>query len=140
MFKVLPFFIKKTCQESHICAIMIVQNKIKHFILKEKAMDHDHHTPVEQAKDLFDALLLLKTKDEVERFFKDLCTPQEFVALNERWRVCQLLQDGELSYRQIHEITGTSLATIVRVARFLKDEPFQGYRLVLNRIKRHKKI
>lgn len=78
--------------------------------------------------------MLLKSKDEFHAFLKDLCTPQEINALQERWRVCQLLNLGTLSYREIHGITGASLATIGRVARFLKDEPYQGYKTVLNRL------
>lgn len=85
--------------------------------------------------DLCDALLLLSSKEEVFNFLKDLCTPQEIAALQERWRVCQLLDKGNLSYRDIHQMTGSSLTTIGRVARFLHDEPYQGYRLVLNKLK-----
>ncbi len=55
-------------------------------------------------------------------------------ALSERWHVARLLDEGELSYRQINEATGVSTATIVRVARFLRDEPHQGYRAVLDRL------
>lgn len=110
-------------------------------------MDSDHHIDnvedLEQVAsekvDLFDALLVLKTRDEAQRFMKDLCTPQELNALKERWKVCTLLQKGDLSYRHINELTGTSLATIVRVARCLKDEPTQGYRTVLNRLHERKK-
>lgn len=106
-------------------------------------MDHDHHhtdtVEVPEGEGLYEALLSLKTPKEVERFLKDLCTPQELTALNERWNVCLLLQHGDLSYRQIKERTGTSLATIVRVARFLKDEPFQGYRTILDRMQARKK-
>ena len=109
-------------------------------------MDHDHHhiNTVEElehneTEDLIDALLLLKTRDEAQRFLKDLCTPQELTALKERWKVCKLLQNGDVSYRQINELTGTSLATIVRVARSLKDEPAQGYRTILDRITARKK-
>lgn len=91
--------------------------------------DSDH-------KDIADALLLLRNKEECELFLKDLCTPQELSALKERWRVCQMLEAGELSYRQIHERTGVSLATIGRVARFLREEDYGGYRLILSRIKR----
>ncbi len=87
-------------------------------------------------EELFDALLLLKNRDEMARFMKDLCTPQELTALAERWRVCQLLHEKELSYREINAQTGTSLATITRVARFLKDEPYQGYTIVIERIKK----
>lgn len=85
-------------------------------------------------QDLYDALLLLKSTDELDCFFKDLCTPQEIKALAERWRVCKLLSKGELSYREINSQTGVSLATIGRVARFLHNEPHHGYQLVLNRM------
>jgi TrpR-related protein YerC/YecD len=85
--------------------------------------------------DLCEAFLLLKTKAETFAFLKDLCTPQEINALTERWRVCKLLNQGELSYREIHHITGASLTTIGRVARFLKDEQYNGYITILNRIK-----
>ena len=83
--------------------------------------------------DLFDAILLLETKKEAFNFFKDLCTPQELIALGERWRVCQLLEGGDLSYREIHKLTGASLTTVGRVARFLKDEPYHGYKSVLEK-------
>lgn len=85
--------------------------------------------------DLFDAILLLDSKQEAYNFFKDLCTPQEITALTERWRVCQLLQSGDLSYRDIHSLTGASITTIGRVARFLKDEPYHGYKAILEKIK-----
>ncbi|MFI4957004.1 MAG: YerC/YecD family TrpR-related protein [Gammaproteobacteria bacterium] len=82
---------------------------------------------------LCDALLLLKNREEAFHFLKDLCTPQEINALAERWHVCQLLEQGDLSYRDIHALTGASLTTIGRVARFLKDEPYHGYRTILKR-------
>ena len=85
--------------------------------------------------DLCEAFLHLETPDDVYRFLKDLCTPQELSALSERWRVCQLLNQGGLSYRDIHQVTGASLTTIGRVARFLKDEPYNGYQMLLNKIK-----
>jgi len=85
---------------------------------------------------LFDALLLLKTAEEYQRFLTDLCTPQELQALEERWRVCQLLATEQYSYRQIHEKTGVSLTTIGRVARFLREEPYHGYQLLLDRLPR----
>jgi TrpR-related protein YerC/YecD len=85
---------------------------------------------------IYQAFLMLKDENEVKQFLKDLCTPQEIEALKERWRASQLLFEGELSYRQIHEKTGASVTTISRVARFLKDEPYKGYQLVLDRIKK----
>lgn len=85
--------------------------------------------------DLYETLLLLDSKQEAVNFFKDLCTPQELTALNERWRVCQLLETGKYSYREIHSLTGASITTIGRVARFLKDEPYHGYKTMLNKVK-----
>jgi uncharacterized protein YerC len=40
-------------------------------------------------------------------------------ALKDRWAVAELLAEGRLSYREIHEETGVSVTTIGRVARFL---------------------
>ena len=56
--------------------------------------------------------------------------------MEERWKVCQLLSDGELSYREIHKITDASLTTIGRVARFLREEPHGGYRNILEKMQR----
>ncbi len=96
-------------------------------------MEDDNHQAV---NDLCEALLCLKTKKEAYNFLKDLCTPQEIATIAERWRVCKLLDKGDLSYRQIHDITKASLTTIGRVARFLKDEPYNGYKMILKRIKK----
>ncbi len=100
--------------------------------MKGISMENDHHKGME----LYEAILLLKTTEELKSFFKDICTPQEITAMNERWRVCQLLEQGDLSYRDIHAITGASLTTITRVARFLKDEPYEGYRNLLSKLKK----
>jgi TrpR-related protein YerC/YecD len=84
---------------------------------------------------LADAILKLESVSEINQFLDDLCTRSELRAMAERWKVCQLLGDSELSYREIHEITGASLTTIGRVARFLREEPHGGYRNILNKIK-----
>jgi len=82
-----------------------------------------------------DAFLCLRHGAEVERFLRDVGTPQEIRALTERLHVAQLLwEGGHGSYRDIHEATGVSLATITRVARFLKIEPNKGYELVFERV------
>lgn len=84
--------------------------------------------------DLITAILALQSKKEAEAFLADLCTPGEVRALSERWAVAQLLDAGELSYREIAEKAGSSTATVVRVARFLKDMPHKGYRRVIDRL------
>ncbi len=83
--------------------------------------------------DLARALTLLETEEEARRFLLDLATPGEIAALAERWRVARLLASGEKSYREISAETGVSTTTVTRVARFLSQEPHQGYRLVLDR-------
>ncbi len=87
-------------------------------------------------KDLFEALVALKNEKECHRFIYDLCTPKEIADMADRWLVARLLNEGELSYREIHQKTGVSVTTVGRVARFLEQENFQGYRLVLDRLKR----
>ena len=92
---------------------------------------------IDTRKDLAKALTSVKTAEEMERFLVDLCTPAELRALAERWHVAQILDTGEQSYREINALTGVSTTTIGRVARFLKDEPHQGYRTVLDRMQGH---
>jgi TrpR-related protein YerC/YecD len=67
---------------------------------------------------LYQAILTLKTADECRAFFRDLCTPAELQALADRWAVVELLRE-ERPYREIHRLTGVSLTTIGRVARYL---------------------
>ena len=85
-------------------------------------------------KNLNEIFLLLKSKNEVNDFLKDLCTPAELKALEERWAVAQLLYEDNLSYREIAAKLKTSTTTVTRVARFLSSEPYQGYKRILKRI------
>ncbi len=85
------------------------------------------------ARDLRAALLTPRGDDEMARLLADLCTPAELRTLAERWHVARLLDGTDLTYRDIHDGTGVSTTTIVRVARFLKQEPHLGYRLALDR-------
>ena len=87
---------------------------------------------------LCEAFLTLRTPDECRRFLKDVCTPKEIADLADRWWVARLLNEGKLSYREMHALTGVSVTTIGRVYRFLKQESFQGYHLVLERMKKKK--
>jgi TrpR-related protein YerC/YecD len=84
---------------------------------------------------LYDALLALKTPQELEAFLADLCTPAELRAFAERWQVARLLDAGGKSYREIAAEAHASPTTVVRVARYLKDMPHQGYRIALDRLK-----
>ena len=92
---------------------------------------------IETRNALSKALSSIEDASLMEKFLVDLCTPAELRALSERWHVAQLLDKGEQSYRDINAETGVSTTTIARVARFLKDEPHQGYRAVLDRLTGH---
>ena len=85
---------------------------------------------------LIDAFLALKTRDEMSAFLADLCTPAELRAFAERWAVARLLDEKQKTYREIALEAGASPTTVVRVARFLREMDHQGYRLVLDRLKK----
>lgn len=86
---------------------------------------------------LFRALVSLESVDECRAFLRDLCTPAELQALVDRWQVVELLEQG-LPYRKIHDLTGVSVTTIGRVARFLTDG-FGGYETAIRRTARSTK-
>ncbi len=82
---------------------------------------------------LMDAVLTLKDRDEVSRFFDDLCTIGELEAMQQRLVVAQMLTD-EKTYQDIAEVTGASTATISRVNRTLRYGN-KGYEIALKRLK-----
>jgi len=77
------------------------------------------------------AVISLTTAEECRNFLRDLCTPAELQALVDRWQVVELLEEG-LTYRRINDLTGVSVTTIGRVARFLADG-YGGYRTAIDR-------
>jgi TrpR-related protein YerC/YecD len=81
------------------------------------------------------ALLTPASAEEMCSLLTDLCTPAEIHTLAERWHVARLLDETSLSYRDIHDATGVSTTTIVRVARFLRQEPHQGYRRAIDALR-----
>ena len=91
--------------------------------------------PFRPVEDLAAALVSLRTSEEARSLLRDLCTPQEIRTLAERWQVARLLDEGQMTYREIHDATGVSTTTIVRVARFLRGEGNDGYRTLLDRLK-----
>lgn len=81
--------------------------------------------------ELYGAILKLKTKDECKKFFRDLCTLSELQAMSERFQVAKLIEKN-IPYRTICEKTGSSTATITRVAHWLHHGE-GGYKLALHR-------
>lgn len=88
------------------------------------------------AQSMYRALLTMQTPGEVRQFLLDLCTPAELEAMVDRWWVANLLTEGH-SYREISEITGVSVTTIGRVARFM-GQGEGGYRIALERKRSNK--
>lgn len=84
-----------------------------------------------RSKNLFQAILKLKTPKECEIFFRDLCTLNELKAMAERWEIAQCVSK-KISYREISQRTGASTATVTRVAHWVHHGE-GGYRMVLER-------
>lgn len=85
-------------------------------------------------RDLADAILTLRSRSELERFLRDLCTVSELEAMAHRWEVARLLDRG-LPYLQVAEATHASTTTVTRVAHWLRHGE-GGYRLALDRATR----
>lgn len=83
---------------------------------------------------LYDAVLSLKSKEECEAFFQDLCTMTELKSMTQRIEVAQYLDQGMI-YNDILDRTGVSSATISRVNRSLQYGA-DGYKIVLPRLKK----
>ena len=69
-------------------------------------------------ENMYKAILSLKTVDECMRFFDDLCTVTELMAMEQRFQVAVCLNQGMI-YNDILAETGASSATISRVNRSL---------------------
>ena len=90
--------------------------------------------PVAGLADLADAVVSLRTRDEAQRFLRDLCTLPELEALTHRWQIARLLDQGTLSYLEIAEEAGGSTATVTRVAQWVRTGT-GGYLTALDRTK-----
>jgi TrpR-related protein YerC/YecD len=97
-------------------------------------------TPVEPVAGLdalAEAILAVRTREEAQRFLRDLCTVPELAALAHRWQIVLLLDEG-VPYVEIAERVPTSTATVTRVAQWLRRGT-GGYSLVLGRVKRRRR-
>ncbi|UOO38776.1 TrpR-like protein [Oscillospiraceae bacterium CM] len=82
---------------------------------------------------MYEAILTLRTVDECMRFFDDLCSVTELRAMEQRFQVAMLLNQGNI-YNNILEQTGASSATISRVNRSLMYGA-DGYEIAFKRLK-----
>ena len=87
-------------------------------------------------ENMYKAILSLRDVDECMRFFDDLCTVSELMAMEQRYQVASCLNDGMI-YNDILAETGASSATISRVNRCLHYGA-EGYHTVIPRLKGEK--
>ena len=80
---------------------------------------------------MYEAILSLQNLDECMRFFDDLCTVTELMAMEQRYQVASCLHNGMI-YNDILAETGASSATISRVNRSLQYGK-GGYDIVFQR-------
>jgi len=92
------------------------------------------HWPTKDHRDLFETVASLRTKEEAQRFLRDLCTRAELDAMAHRWQVAQLLDQG-LPYLEVAKKAHASTTTVTRVAQWLRQGE-GGYRLALQRRRR----
>lgn len=93
--------------------------------------------PLPGLDELADAVTTLRTRDEAQRFLRDLCTLPELEALTHRWQTARLLDEG-VPYVEIAGRVPTSTATVTRVAQWLRHGT-GGYRLALDRTRRKRR-
>lgn len=71
------------------------------------------------AKELFELILSLKTVDDCEKFFEDLCTYKELESMAQRLKSAKMILNGN-TYEQIIKETDISSATLSRVSKCVK--------------------
>jgi TrpR-related protein YerC/YecD len=108
----------------------------------EENMDENEHVPelhpydgedIRELETLAEAVLSLRSADEVKRFLRDLCTRAELEALAHRWLIARLLDEG-LSYLTVADRAEASTTTVTRVSQWLHHGA-GGYQVALERVK-----
>lgn len=81
-----------------------------------------------QVEEFYEAILSLKTVEECESFFADLCTYKEIEQMTQRIIAAKLLLMGD-TYEEVIKKTEISSATLSRVSKCVKYG--SGYKTVL---------
>ena len=95
------------------------------------AEERSHGWSSNEIQELLRVVLDLRTLEEAERFFRDLCTLSELEAMAHRWQAALLVSEG-LPYHEVSRRTGASTTTVTRVAHWLRHGE-GGYQLALER-------
>ena len=91
---------------------------MKRDTFREPNTDTPSTYPTTTMRELFDAILSLKTKEEAANFFRDLLTMAEIKEFTNRWQMVKMLVAGK-SYIAIADKLKVSTATVTRVAHWL---------------------
>ncbi len=95
-------------------------------------MNYRYKVEKEEIDKLFEAILLLKTKEDCYRFFDDLCTINELEAFGQRLEVAKMLF-SKMTYQEIEKETGISAATISKISKSFSFGP-GGYEMIIKRL------
>lgn len=101
---------------------------MKRDTFREPYSDTPSTYPTSAMKELFEAILSLKTKEEAANFFRDLLTMAEIKEFTNRWQMVKMLVSGK-SYVDVAETLNVSTATVTRVAHWL-HHGMGGYKAV----------
>ena len=74
----------------------------------------DEGEDIRELDALAEAILSLRSADELTRFLRDLCTRAELEALAHRWLIARLLEEG-LPYLAVADHADASTTTVTRV-------------------------
>ncbi len=78
---------------------------------------------------LYQILIKLKTEEDCNDLFQDLCTKKEIDAMAQRIVAAKYLMDGK-TYEQIIELTNISSTTLSRVSKCVQHG--NGYKKFIN--------
>jgi len=88
--------------------------------------------PTPEMKELFEAILEIRSHDEAANFFRDLLTIAELTEFANRWQMVKRLVSGE-PYLKIATDLKVSTTTVARVAHWLKSG-MGGYEAIASRL------
>ena len=86
--------------------------------------------------EFYTMISLLRNRDEVKTFFKDLLTLSEVVMISRRIQAAKMLLEGE-TYEEISKKLKMSTATVNSVEKWLNNG-FGGYKNIIKRYKSKK--
>lgn len=88
--------------------------------------------PTPAMRELLEAVLEIRSRDEAEAFFRDLLTIPELTEFANRWQIVKHLVQGK-SYLAIAQKLDVSTTTVTRVAHWLNSGT-GGYKTIAERL------